>query len=488
MTSTEHHPPAFLRAAARTLLGAAALASLMGGRPAQRRCRDRRSAARLAVDTHFPAKAKHVIYLHMVGGPSQMDLYDYKPVMNEWYDKDLPDIGPHGPAADDDDHAARRGSRSRRRSSSSRSTASAACGSASCCRGRPRWSTTCASSAACTPRRSTTSRPSRYMQTGNQITGRPCLGAWASYGLGSLNENLPTFVVLVAKPTNTEQVQAISARLWSVGLSAGRACGRARSARPAIRSCTSTIRRACRAEVRRKTLDGLKALNELNYQQVGDPETHTRIQQYELAFRMQASVPELTDLASEPASDATSSTATTAKKPGTFANTALLARRHGRAGRAVRADLPQQLGHARQRRRPAARPVPRRRSGLLRPDSGPQAARAARRDARHLGRRIRPHDLLAGRPVEGELRPRPSSALLHDVDGRRRHQGRARSTARPTTSPTTSSRTRSTSATSTPRSCTCWASTTSGSPYRYQGLDQRLTGVEPAQVIKELLA
>ncbi len=79
-------------------------------------------------------------------------------------------------------------------------------------------------------------------------------------------------------------------------------------------------------DVRRTTLDGLNALNELNYQQLGDPQTHTRIQQYELAFRMQASVPELTDLASEPEStyklygDA-------AKKPGTFANTALLARR-----------------------------------------------------------------------------------------------------------------------------------------------------------------
>ena len=64
-----------------------------------------------------------------------------------------------------------------------------------------------------------------YMQTGNQITGRPCLGAWASYGLGSLNENLPTFVVLVAKPTNTEQVQAISARLWSSGYLPGEHAG-----------------------------------------------------------------------------------------------------------------------------------------------------------------------------------------------------------------------------------------------------------------------
>ena len=64
-----------------------------------------------------------------------------------------------------------------------------------------------------------------FMQTGNQITGRPCLGAWVSYGLGSLNENLPTFVVLVAKPTNTEQVQAISARLWSAGYLPGEHAG-----------------------------------------------------------------------------------------------------------------------------------------------------------------------------------------------------------------------------------------------------------------------
>ena len=138
-----------------------------------------------------------------------------------------------------------------------------------------------------------------YMQTGNQVTGRPCLGAWVSYGLGSLNENLPTFVVLVAKPTNTEQVQAISARLWSSGYLSGRARGRVvpqrRRPDPVHQQ---PARRA--AEVRRKTLDGLKALNEMNYQQVGDPETHTRIQQYELAFRMQASVPELTDIASEP--------------------------------------------------------------------------------------------------------------------------------------------------------------------------------------------
>ena len=239
-------------------------------------------------------------------------------------------------------------------------------------------------------------------------------------------------------------------------------------------------------DVRRATLDGLKALNELNYQQVGDPETHTRIQQYELAFRMQASVPELTDIASEPEA--------TFKLYGDDGQEARHVRQHGAAGaadgrarRAVRADLPQQLGHARQRRRPAARSVPRRRSAVLRPDSGPQAARHVRRDARHLGRRVRPHDLLAGRPLEAELRPRPSSALLHDVDGRRRRQGRHDLRRDGRLLATTSSKTRSTSATSTPRCCTCSASTTSGS----STATRDSTSASPAssrRVIPELLA
>jgi Protein of unknown function (DUF1501) len=164
-----------------------------------------------------------------------------------------------------------------------------------------------------------------YMQTGNQVTGRPCLGAWTSYGLGSLNDNLPTFVVLVAKPTNTEQLQAISARLWSSGYLPGEHAGVSfRSGGDPILYINNPP--GVPPQVRRDTLDGLRALNEMNYKLVGDPETHTRIEQYELAFRMQASVPELTDTRSEPEStyklygDA-------AKKPGTFAHSALLARR-----------------------------------------------------------------------------------------------------------------------------------------------------------------
>ena len=146
-----------------------------------------------------------------------------------------------------------------------------------------------------------------------------------SYGLGSLNKNLPTFVVLVAKPTNTEQVQAISARLWSSGYLPGEHAGVSfRSAGDPILYINNPP--GVTPQVRRTTLDGLKALNEIAYKTVGDDETHTRIQQYELAFRMQASVPDLTDLKSEP-ENTFQLYGEAAKKPGTFANTALMARR-----------------------------------------------------------------------------------------------------------------------------------------------------------------
>jgi hypothetical protein len=164
-----------------------------------------------------------------------------------------------------------------------------------------------------------------YMQTGNQITGRPCIGAWVSYGLGALNKSLPTFVVLVAKPSNTEQIQAISGRLWSSGYLSGEHAG------VALRSSGDPILHiqnppGVPANVRRRGLDALRQLNEMNYKIVGDPETHTRIQQYELAFRMQSTVPELTDVSGEPESTY-HLYGQEARKPGTFAATALLARR-----------------------------------------------------------------------------------------------------------------------------------------------------------------
>jgi hypothetical protein len=130
---------------------------------------------------------------------------------------------------------------------------------------------------------------------------------------------------MVARPSNTEQVQAISARLWSSGYLSGEHAGVSlRTAGDPILYINNPP--GVSPEVRRKTLDGLRQLNELNYRTVGDPETHTRIQQYELAFRMQSSVPELTSIADEP-EHTFGLYGEAAKKPGSFANTALLARR-----------------------------------------------------------------------------------------------------------------------------------------------------------------
>ncbi len=277
-----------------------------------------------AVPTHFAPKAKRVIYLHMVGGPSQVDLYDYKPQMKAYYDKDLPESVRNGqrlttmtsgqsrfPIAPSKYKFEQHGKSGMWVSELLPYTAKMV---DEMCFVRSMHTDAINHEPAIT-----------YMQTGNQITGRPCLGAWISYGLGSMNANLPTFVVLVARPTNTEQVQAISARLWSSGYLSGEHAGVSfRSAGDPILYINNPP--GVPPNVRRQTLDGLKALNEIAYKTVGDDETHTRIEQYELAFRMQASVPELTDLSHE--------TETTlalygpeAKNPGSFANTALMARR-----------------------------------------------------------------------------------------------------------------------------------------------------------------
>src|SRR5262249_35074290 len=126
-------------------------------------------------------------------------------------------------------------------------------------------------------------------------------------------------------PSNTEQVQAISARLWQSGYLPGEHAGVSfRSSGDPILYINNPA--GVSPEVRRRTLDALRQLNEMNYQLVGDPETHTRIQQYEMSSRMQAGVPELTDLASEPESTSRLY-GEQARQPGTFANTALLARR-----------------------------------------------------------------------------------------------------------------------------------------------------------------
>jgi hypothetical protein len=304
-------------------VGWAALASLLGEGKA--RAGDATGAhGAPTIGPHFAPKAKQVIYLHMVGGPSQMDLFDYKPKMADWFDKDLPD-------------SVRMGQRLTTMTSGQKRFPIAPTkykfkqhGQGGMWISEMLPHTAKMADDLCFIRSMHTEAINHepaicMMQTGNQITGRPCLGSWVSYGLGSMNDNLPMFVVLVAKPSNNEQIQAISGRLWSSGYMPGRFAGVTfRSGGDPILDINNPP--GVDTAVRRKTLDGLKALNEMNYRVVGDPETHTRIEQYELAFRMQSSIPELTSTAGEPPSTL-ALYGEDVKKPGSFAHSALLARR-----------------------------------------------------------------------------------------------------------------------------------------------------------------
>ncbi len=311
-----------------SLMGTAALAMLA---PQMLFADDDKSAAKKdaekmlrAIGPQFPPKAKQVIYLHMVGGPSQLDLFDYKPKLGEWFDKDLPDSIRMG------QHITTMTSGQKRLPIAPSKYKFAQYGKNGMWISELLPWTSKMADDLCFVRSMNTEAINHepaitFMQTGNQNTGKPCFGSWTSYGLGTMNENLPTFVVLVAKSTNTEQLQAISNRLWSAGYLPGEHAGvQFRTAGDPILFINNP--QGVDAKVRRETLNGLKALNEINFRVVGDPETHTRISEYELAYRMQTSVPDLAAVSSEPEStyklygDA-------AKTPGTFANTAVLARR-----------------------------------------------------------------------------------------------------------------------------------------------------------------
>src|SRR3569833_1576615 len=238
-------------------LGFAALASL--GMGTEARAANGRPEighkADLSVLDHV-AKAKHVIYLHMVGGPPQMDLYDYKPKMREWFDKDLPDSVRMGQRLTGMTAGQARFPVAPSRFKFEQHGKSGM------------WVTELLPYTArmvddmCFIRSMHTEAINHepaisYMQTGNQITGRPCLGSWASYGLGSLNDNLPTFVVLVAQPSNMAQTQAISARLWSSGFLPGEHAGcSCRTAGDPILYIQNPP--GVPTELRRKSLDGLK--------------------------------------------------------------------------------------------------------------------------------------------------------------------------------------------------------------------------------------
>jgi len=304
-------------------LGAAALASLLGDQAFASKI-DPSSLAGLS--PHAAPRAKRAIYISLIGAPPQLDTFDYKPNLQAEFKKDLKD------------YLQEQGQRLTGMTSGQASFPVAPSIFKFAQYGQSGawisevlpWTAKMADDICIIKSMYTEAinhePANQLIYTGTQQNGKPSIGSWMSYGLGSANEDLPTFVVLHAQHTSpSANVQAISARLWGAGFLPGKHAG------VSLRSSGDPVLYLKDApgisrDLRRKMLDGLGTLNEQSYAAVGDPEIQTRIQQYEMAFRMQASVPELADLSQE--SDATYQLyGDTAKVRGSFANSALLGRR-----------------------------------------------------------------------------------------------------------------------------------------------------------------
>src|SRR5213594_1580417 len=273
---------------------------------------------------HFAPKARRLIYLFMNGAPSQIDLWDYKPRLSELFDTDLPESIRNGqrlttmtsgqkrfPVAPSIYKFAPHGQCGTMVSELLPHTAKIV-DDLSVIR------TVYTEAINHDP-------ASTYILTGNQVPGKPSIGAWLSYGLGSEAENLPAFVVMTPSWPAKRDAQALYQRLWGSGFLPSKHQGVALRAKgdPVLFINNPP---GVDASVRRAMLDGLASLNQATFERSGDPEIQTRIAQYEMAFRMQTSIPSLTDISGEPKSvlDLYGPEVT---KPGTFAASALLARR-----------------------------------------------------------------------------------------------------------------------------------------------------------------
>ncbi len=291
----------------------------------------------LAADTdkstagiHHAAKAKHVIYLFMSGGPSHHDMWDYKPKLKEKFGEQLPD-------------EVRDGQRITGMTANQKSGLPLAASKYKFTKHENNdkgvWisellpHTATVAKELCVVHSTFTEAINHdpaitYIQTGSQIPGRPSLGAWLSYGLGSMNENLPGYVVMHAKTSFAEQ--SLFNRLWGTGFMPADHQGMLMRSQGDPVLYLSNPRGVSRAD-RRAQLDALSALNQTSFEQFGDPEMLARIRQHEMAYRMQASVPELMDLSTE-SKETFELYGESAKTPGTFAACCLNARRLAERG------------------------------------------------------------------------------------------------------------------------------------------------------------
>jgi hypothetical protein len=305
---------------AATGVGLAALASLLEG--------DLRAADPSASGTggipHFAPKARRVIYLFQSGAPSQMDLFDYKPKLADLRATELPDSVRMGqrltgmtatqtsfPVAPSKFKFARHGQSGAWISELMPHLAKVA---DELCFIKSMHTEAINHDPAVT-----------FFQTGAQLAGRPSMGAWLSYGLGSEAKDLPAFVVMVSRGSGNPNDQPLYDRLWGSGFLPSKYQGvQFRSGGEPVLYLSNPP--GLDEGTRRRMLDDLARLNQVKLEEAGDPEIATRIAQYEMAYRMQASVPELTNVADEP-KHVFDLYGPDSRRPGTFAANCLLARR-----------------------------------------------------------------------------------------------------------------------------------------------------------------
>jgi hypothetical protein len=304
-------------------LGAAAAASLLTHGRAQADQAPAASGGRPGLP-HFAPKAKRAIYLFMAGGPSQMDMLDYKPQMDELYDKDLPDSIRQGQRL-----TTMTSGQSRFPIAPSKYKFQQYGKSGAWVSELLPYTAKVVDDIAIVKTVHTEAinhDPAiTYICTGHQLPGRASLGSWLSYGFGTQNENLPAFVVMTASWTGRKEAQALYNRLWGSGFLPSKHQGVAlRSQGDPVLFLSNPP--GMTPSTRRRMLDSLARLNQQTFETLGDPETQARIAQYEMAFRMQTSVPDLASISDEP-QHILDMYGPDVNKPGTFAASCLLARR-----------------------------------------------------------------------------------------------------------------------------------------------------------------
>ena len=271
---------------------------------------------------HFPARVKNVIFLTQSGGPSQIELFDYKPDLSKMAGKELPDSVRQG-------QRLTTMTRNQKQLIMPAKTKFQHCGDSGATIGEwlPHHATVaddlCFIKSMVTDQINHAPAMTKFL-TGHQLPGRPSLGAWTSYGLGSENRNLPDYLVLISKMKRPSD-QPLYDHYWGSGFLPSRYQGvKLRNAKEPVLYLNDP--QGLPRQVRRDMLDGLTELNQLRYQTTGDPEIETRIRQYEMAWRMQTSIPELTDLSDEPESTF-QLYGSDSRRAGSYAANCVLARR-----------------------------------------------------------------------------------------------------------------------------------------------------------------